>query len=145
METADDARAQVRAANDRFYEAFSTLDIHRMDAVWDHGEHVACVHPGWEILVGWEAVRESWITIFQNTERMQFRLTNQRVVVSGSVAWVLNTENILSTVGGTAMVGRVHATNIFRRQGETWLVVHHHGSPAVGTPAEEPSPPTMVH
>ena len=49
--------AEVEQANARFYQAFETLDLARMDQVWAHGEHVQCVHPGWPLLVGWAAVR----------------------------------------------------------------------------------------
>ena len=34
--------AEVEQANARFYQAFETLDLARMDQVWAHGEHVQC-------------------------------------------------------------------------------------------------------
>ena len=70
--------AAVEQANARFYLAFETLDLARMDEVWAHGEHVKCVHPGWPILIGWEAVRSSWATIFANTAEMRFTLSDVR-------------------------------------------------------------------
>src|SRR5439155_50868 len=87
--------AEVVEANARFYRAFEALDIAEMDRVWAHGEHVKCVHPGWPLLSGWEAVRESWETIFTNTEEMRFTLSNVSAVVGGHQAWVTCTENIL--------------------------------------------------
>ena len=45
---------EIKAANQRFYDAFSDLDIAGMDPVWENSERAMCVHPGWSPLVGWE-------------------------------------------------------------------------------------------
>ena len=126
---------KVEEANARFYRAFETLAIAEMDLVWVHGEHVTCVHPGWPLLAGWEAVRSSWETIFTNTEEMSFTLSDVRVVRAGDVAWVTCTENILSEVRGRVSVTSVLATNLFERTGDDWLLVHHHGSHVLGPAA----------
>jgi len=124
--------AAIEAANARFYRAFETLDIQAMDRVWAHGEHVKCVHPGWPLLAGWTAVRASWETIFANTAEMSFTLSNVEVVAGAGLAWVTCTENILSEVRGRVTVTSVLATNIFERDGERWLLVHHHASHVLG-------------
>lgn len=120
--------AEVVHANARFYRAFEALDIAEMDGVWAHEDHVKCVHPGWPLLSGWAAVRESWATIFANTEEMRFTLSDVQATVGGDVAWVTCTENILSDVGGRVTVTAILATNIFEREAEGWRVVHHHAS-----------------
>ena len=119
---------EVVEANARFYRAFETLDIAEMDRVWAHGGHVKCVHPGWPLLTGWEAVRASWATIFENTAEMRFTLSNVKPAVGGDLAWVTCTENILSDVGGRVSVTAILATNLFERDGREWRLVHHHAS-----------------
>jgi hypothetical protein len=57
-ELTPDDQAQVVEANARFYRAFESLDLRQMDAVWSHADHVRCIHPGWCLLEGWEAVRQ---------------------------------------------------------------------------------------
>ena len=99
-----------------------------MDRVWVHGEHARCVHPGWPLLRGWDAVRESWERIFEHTEEMRFTLADVTVGVGGDVAWVTCTENILSDAGGRLGVTAVLATNIFERGDDGWRIVHHHAS-----------------
>ena len=47
----------VKAANQRFYDAFGALDIQMMDDLWDTTASALCVHPGWEPIVGWETIR----------------------------------------------------------------------------------------
>jgi ketosteroid isomerase-like protein len=118
----------IEAANAQFYRAFETLDIHEMDRVWGHGEHVKCVHPGWPLLTGWAGVRDSWEAIFDSTAEMRFTLTDVRAEVAGALAWVTCTENILSEVQGRLSVTKILATNLFERQADGWRMVHHHGS-----------------
>src|SRR5207302_2215423 len=92
--------AEVEQANARFYQAFETLDLARMELVWARGEHVKCVHPGWPILIGWDAVRSSWESIFQNTAERRFTLSDVRASACGDRALVTFTENIFSEVHG---------------------------------------------
>jgi ketosteroid isomerase-like protein len=124
--------AALEEANARFYRAFEALDIAEMDAVWAHGEHVRCVHPGWPMLCGWEGVRESWRRIFENTEEMRFSLSDVHVNVADELGWVTCTENILSEVGDRLSVTAILATNLFERAPDGWRMVHHHASHVLG-------------
>ncbi len=132
-----DDRAEIEAANAHFYRAFEDLDLAEMERVWSHGDDVACVHPGWPLLTGWDAVRASWQTIIGNTAEIRFTLGDIRVVACGELAWVTCTENILSQVHGQLSATSVLATNIFARTPAGWRLVHHHASHVLGAPAAE--------
>ena len=123
-----DLHPEVEAANSRFYRAFEALDLARMEAVWSHGEHVSCVHPGWPLLTGWPAVRDSWSAIISNTEEMRFTISDVRVVAAREIAVVTCTENILSGMGGRIAVTSVLATNVFERSPDGWRLILHHAS-----------------
>ncbi len=123
---------EVTRANQDFYAAFESLDIARMDRIWAHQEYVTCIHPGWTLRVGWPAVRDSWVLIFNNTFSMKFDLTEIQIQVAGDLAWVICTENITSQQGEATVESRVLATNLYEKTGERWLIIHHHGSPVVG-------------
>ena len=43
----------LRDANQRFYDAFGSLDMDQMDGVWEQSDRALCVHPGWQPIVGW--------------------------------------------------------------------------------------------
>ena len=118
----------VRAANLRFYNAFGSLDIDEMDRIWETSERVLCIHPGWRLLTGWEKVRKSWESIFDNTTLMHFAITDAQVTVQGDCAWVSCLENITSVVDGSASNFAIQATNVFVRGNSGWFMVHHHGS-----------------
>ena len=127
MSREDDATA-VTEANARFYQAFESLEMARMDEVWSHGSHVRCVHPGWLLLSGWDAVRQSWEAIFRGSGEMRFGITDVDVHVEGDVALVTCRENILSHARGQVAVTALVATNVFERLDGDWLMIHHHAS-----------------
>ena len=118
----------VKAANLRFYEAFGSLDIDLMERVWETSDRVLCIHPGWQLLMGWEEVRKSWERIFYNTTLMHFTITGAQVIIQGDSAWVSCIENITSVVDARATNLAVQATNIFVRGEGGWRMVHHHAS-----------------
>jgi len=125
--------AEVEEANLRFYRAFETLDLAQMDAGWLHTERAQCVHPGWPLIVGWAAIRDSWETIFANTTEMRFTIGDARVAGGPELAWVTCTENILADVQGRVSVTSLLATNVFERAPDGWRMVHHHASHVLGS------------
>ena len=127
-DTSPHDRAAVREANERFYRAFESLDLAEMDGIWAHGDHVACVHPGWNRLHGWDDVRRSWAAIFQSTSEMRFTITDVLVEVRGDLGWVHCTENIISEIRGSLSITAILATNVFERNAARWRLVHHHAS-----------------
>jgi ketosteroid isomerase-like protein len=127
-----DDRVEVEEANLRFYRAFEALDLGEMDNVWAHRDHVKCVHPGWPLLCGWDAVRASWATIFQNTGEIRFTIADVHAIVRDDLAWITCTENILSQVRGRVSVTTVVATNIFEHGLDGWQMILHHASHVLG-------------
>jgi len=134
----------VLEANRQFYRAFAALEIEKMDEIWLHEDWVECVHPGWDLLLGWGEVRESWVRIFSSTERMKVEISSVWVRVEGEVAWVACTEHVTSTFERGFDQALVQATNIFVRRPAPpdnpsklagsgarwrWQIVAHHASP----------------
>ena len=120
---------EIKAANQRFYDAFGALDIDLMESVWEPSERAMCVHPGWPALVDWELIRQSWERIFDNTTLMLFNVKYLIVVVQGDCGWVTCIENISSVLQGTASNFGILATNIFVRTPLGWRMIAHHASP----------------
>lgn len=109
--------AEILKSNSKFYHAFEDLSIDMMDNLWKHDESIICVHPGWDLLVGWLAIRESWVTIFQNTKLIKFNITNTKVRIfdNGKIGVIVCQENIESSVNGQQDKIGIIATNIFER------------------------------
>ena len=132
MERDNDIVEKVNNTNTEFYRAFEYLSIEMMDNLWKHDENVICIHPGWDLFTGWLAIRESWITIFENTEMIKFTITNTKIRTFDKVAVVVCLENIETTSADRRLIKiGVIATNIFERNEQLnhWLLIHHHGSP----------------
>lgn len=130
MVSQDERLAQVRRANERFYRAFESLDMDLMTAVWVQNERAKCVHPGWDMLEGWNVVAQSWAAIFANTDYMRFVITDVAVHLYGHVAWVSCVENLTDRDGST-QISRILATNIYEQHDDDWYIVHHHASPVM--------------
>jgi ketosteroid isomerase-like protein len=120
----------LRETNARFYRALEALDLDAMDELWLHEPWVRCVHPGWDVLVGWESVRQSFQQIFASTRWMRVTATGVEVLAFGGVGIVSCSENITAKNEDDVGLAVAHATNIYLFSGDSWRLFHHHASPA---------------
>jgi len=132
----------IRKANETFYDAFESLDIQKMDPLWVQEDYVKCVHPGWEIRLGWPDVRDSWVLIFNHTYQIKFTVCLLDVVLRDNLAWVVCNEMISTLDKGKWVDGRVLSTNLFERRASGWLLIHHHGSPILSIEVNEEDLPS---
>jgi ketosteroid isomerase-like protein len=123
---------KVLAANLAFYEAMRLLDIARMEAVWLQEDWVRCLHPGWELLLGWDEIQRSWAAIFQSTGQMLISISRPLVQIVGDTAWVSCLEDITTTQADGFSTALIETTNIFVRHRGHWLMVHRHTTPLPG-------------
>ncbi len=136
MDEEKGAKQTIEGSNRRFYEAFESLSIEKMEGVWKHSDDTICIHPGWEMFSSWTAIRESWIRIFENTTMIKFLITNIKIKAFQNVAVVVCLENIDSVIEDENSIRMgVIATNIFEKKNvnnhsykNEWLMIHHHGS-----------------
>ena len=98
-----DERA-VLLANAAFYRAFAARDVEAMDALWARTVPVACIHPGWQVLNGREAVMASWRGILGGVPPA-IECSEEIARVAGSAAFVVCTERLDA--------GELVATNVF--------------------------------
>lgn len=118
----------IKMANAAFYRAMESGVLEKMTDLWAHEDYVKCVHPGWDLIVGWHRVRESWEQLFAGEQRMRVSPTNVYVFYSGDLAWVTCTENITVFQDTDFDTVQAVATNLFiERQGK-WLMIQHHAS-----------------
>jgi ketosteroid isomerase-like protein len=121
-------RERLLFANESFYAAFNAGSAEAMAQVWVTEGPAFCLHPGWPLLQGIEAVLESWTGIFHggNTPRIECR---------GAVAEPLGGFGVVlcyEVLGGSVLA----ATNVFRREAGGWRLLHHQAGPCQQPPAE---------
>ncbi len=119
---------RVEQANVNFYRAMHHLSTDIMDAVWLHVDWVQCIHPGWEPLTGWNKICQSWENIFRNTSQMDIHPSEVSIYADQQFAWMTCLEINSTLTGGQMSIGFAQATNIFKREGSDWKMVHHHSS-----------------
>jgi ketosteroid isomerase-like protein len=121
---------ELHGLNLLFYRCLESLDMGCMERLWLHEDWVRSVHPGWDVLVGWDAIRQSFQQIFASTNWIRVTPTAVDIHVLGSVAIVACSENITTAQDGDLGVAVAQATNVFLRTPEGWKLVVHHASPA---------------
>jgi uncharacterized protein (TIGR02246 family) len=119
----------ILAANAAYYRAFATRDAGAMGRVWAE-EGVSCVHPGWPVLIGREAILDSYRNILRNPSQEPIEHRHATALVSGGDGRVFCVE----LVGGMALA----ATNWFRRIDGAWRMIHHQASPIAAAVQEAP-------
>ena len=120
--------ARILEANQAFYKALEALDLDAMAACWAQRPTDVCIHPGWEILVGWSAIAQSWKAIFSGAGVMSFDIGNLHIERLGEVARVTCVETIFAVLAVGLTQSTVAATNLFLETDEGWRMIHHHGS-----------------
>ncbi|MDX1594577.1 MAG: nuclear transport factor 2 family protein [Gammaproteobacteria bacterium] len=125
----DDSEALL-AANAAFYAAFNTRDADAMAAIWATGEDVTCLHPGWPLLLGREAVLASWWRIFAAGASPTVTCLEPHARPDRDGGLVVCYELIGAQ--------RLAASNLFRREGGELRLHHHHAGPCAEAPGEAP-------
>ncbi len=126
------AEDEVRQASDRFYAALDSMlngDAAAMADVWSHDPTVSTMHPLGGREVGWDAVRGSWEGAAQAFDGGSHEVSDLDVSVLGDVAYTTGIEHVDATLAGKSLHFDIRATNIYRREGGEWKIVHHHTDP----------------
>ena len=121
---------EILAANEAFYQAFRREDPMAMDELWARRAPVACIHPGWDALIGRDRVMASWRAIMENGAP-PIRCIAPRVQRIGDAAFVICEEHVDD--------GRLIATNVFAHEDGRWRMVHHHAGPIAGAARDSES------
>jgi len=122
----DKDRQNVLAANAAFYAAFRVSDMKAMQALWSKRQTISVFHPNMRGITGHDAVMRSWTEILMDGAPPDVLASEPHVILSGNCAMVICDEEL-----GYA---RMIATNIFKREGAHWRMVHHQAArlPALG-------------
>ncbi|CCI31165.1 YybH family protein [Microcystis sp. T1-4] len=128
MNDSSDQEAII-ATHEEFYRAFSQKDISSMSRLWWQGSTSVCVHPGGQMLRGWESIRASWQGIFLNTEFLEIETEIIKIEVDQAVAYVIVGETVLQSVRGRKLKAQSIATNLWQKIAQKWYLVSHHASP----------------
>ena len=120
---------EVLKVNETFYKALGTRNLELMDQVWVKDSRAGCVHPGWIMINGWQAIRQSWENVFDPNDQVDIRLSSITVEIKGEVAWVTCIQQLIYINRDPIGINMSQSTNIFERHDSGWLMILHHASP----------------
>jgi hypothetical protein len=136
----------LRVANEAFYKTFESLDFERMSTLWARSLPVSCVHPGWDLVYGLEAVMQSWKAIFEGTTEIRFRIEDAQITAGAAHGWVVCREILSTVVQGMPVENVLTTTNTFVLEDGEWRITHHHSAPLLaGKPRNVRPPETVLH
>ncbi len=119
----------VLETNQAFYQAFSQRNLQKMNQVWWQGSTSLCIHPGGRVFIGWEEIRDTWSSIFRNTDFLEIDLEIIKIEIDQALAYLVVGETVLQSSRGKKFKGQSIGTNIFQKMAGKWYLVSHHGSP----------------
>jgi ketosteroid isomerase-like protein len=120
---------EVRQASDQFYSGLTRMiegDLSVLEGIWSHDGSVTAMHPVDGREVGWEAVRSSFVPFTELASNGSVELLDQLIRVFGDVAYEVGFESGQFTLAGQPIKVGHRVTNIYRREGESWKMIHHH-------------------
>ena len=120
---------EVRKASNQFYAALNNMangDAGSMADVWSHSADVTTMHPLGGREVGWNEVAGPWSQISQLASSGQVKLTDQLIRASGDMAYEVGREKGQMMLAGQQVPINHRVTNVYRREGGTWKIIHHH-------------------
>jgi|ERR1700683_3974261 ketosteroid isomerase-like protein len=123
----------VGVASARFYEALNQVCHGHpglMMDVWHQTPRVTTAHPLGEWAHGWEEVWASWQEISHTARNGNIVARDLRIFVYEAVAYTTCVEDVAVTFGANALRWRANVTNIFRKAGGEWKMIHHHSDKA---------------
>ena len=118
-----------------FYEALDSADGEAVIDLWLEDDDVVCIHPGGPRLVGFPAVRSSWMAILSNGP-VHVRSTLAKSLETPTVALRNVVEEVVVGEGRQQQIVTVLATNVYVKTSAGWKMVLHHASPS---PEGEPA------
>src|ERR1039457_4591763 len=74
--------AAILAANAAYYRAFTSADFAAMSRLWAD-DNVSCIHPGWPVLLGRQAILESYREILRNPDQERIDPRNETLLATG--------------------------------------------------------------
>jgi len=96
-----------------------------------------CIHPGWDVLTGFDKIMVSWQKIFSSGHDLEIKLSHIEVTTSENLAWVTCQENLFSIFSSGVQLSKGLSSNLFKKVNEEWKVILHHASPVSGRPTVE--------
>jgi ketosteroid isomerase-like protein len=121
---------EIRSATLLFYAAFNSAlhgDLAPLSAVWSHRPDVSNLSAAGGHANGWNEVHAGFLNMSRLYPGGNITQRDMSVVVGTDMGYSVCIETgQLRSSDGPMVSFNERATNIFRREGRTWKLIHHH-------------------
>jgi ketosteroid isomerase-like protein len=136
------AEKEILAATTLFYSALNTAlqgNFDPLSAVWSHHPDISDLSADGGEQFGWNEVHAHILNMARLYPSGKFSAQDIKVVADGDFGYSVCTEaGQMRSADGPMVKFSQRATNIFRREGGQWKLIHHHADGS----AQGPSAPT---
>ncbi len=121
-------KEEILEVNKIYYKAFENFDLESMSQIWVNADDVVCIHPGWDVLLGWDKVKQSWQKIFSEQTLLKFTIRNPKILILDSIGIITCTEEIF--ISSTSAITQTFfaTTNMYRKTQSGVKMFYHHSS-----------------
>jgi len=120
----------IRAATLLFYAAFNSAlhgDLGPLGAVWSHRPDVTNLSAAGGHAIGWNEVHEGFLNLSRLYPGGSIEQRDMTVVAGKGLGYSICIETgQLRSAEGPMVSFNQRATNVFRLEGGTWKLIHHH-------------------
>src|SRR5579863_8043543 len=124
------AQKDIRAATVLFYAAFNSAvhgNLDPLSAVWSHRPDVSNLSAAGGHAVGWNEVHAGFLNMARLYPGGRIEARDISVVAGKDIGYSVCTETgELRSSDGPMVTFNQRATNIFRLEGGSWKLIHHH-------------------
>jgi ketosteroid isomerase-like protein len=124
----DGDAATPRGVLTQFYAAFNACDLELMAANWYTGADAVMSNPLGGIARGWPAIRAVYEQIFAGPARVRVEFYDYTLHEGAELFVAVGRERGTLEHEGRELPLAIRTTRVFRRSGEAWRQIHHHGS-----------------
>ena len=122
------ARGDRRSALTQFYRALNCRDLALMEQNGADSEEAAMDNPLGGIKRGWPEIRSIYERLFETPWTYSFEFWDYTEHCSADVYWVVGRERGYLARDDDKLDLAIRTTRLFRRTGDRWPQVRHHGS-----------------
>jgi ketosteroid isomerase-like protein len=120
---------EVREASKKFYAGLNRMangESNTFAATWSQNGTATAMHPIGGREVGWKAIEESFNKVAGVASDGKVELKDQLIYDLGNAAYEVGVEKAQFKIAGQEIKSEHRVTNIYKKDGGTWKMVHHH-------------------
>ena len=126
-ETFTDLRIPSQALA-QFYAAFNGRDLKLMSQNWLQSSEIAMDNPLGGIKRGWEEIKAVYERIFQGSAKVYVEFYDYTLHEGNDMFYAVGRERGKLQKDSEELLLAIRTSRVFKRVGDTWKQVHHHGS-----------------